>query len=123
MVSKGQAMVLLIEDDAIFRRRYRRELSKFYEVHEASNLREALDLIENNNFRYVLSDLHLSKGQDIAAEGLQAIAKVKGLSPTTFVSAMSSDVDLKQEAINSGADTFTEKPFSISEIIATWSKI
>ena len=122
MDTNARQSVLLIEDDSIFRRRYRRELAKHYDVSEASSLDEALKLLKSHDFQYILSDLHLSKDSEIEAEGLQLIAQAKSKSPKAFISAMSSDVDLKQQAILSGADDFVEKPFPISDLIASWAK-
>ncbi|NRA65042.1 MAG: response regulator [Pseudobacteriovorax sp.] len=111
MTNLKMKKLLLVEDDPIFRRRFRRELAKSFEVHEATNLQETIDLLKSHQYDYILSDMHLTR--ENKAEGLEVVACCKAVQTNAVVKAMSSDIDLKQKAIHAGAESFHEKPFDI----------
>lgn len=122
MSAETRIKVLLVEDDAIFRRRFHRELSRSFEVSQATTVEEGISYLHKDSFQFVLSDLHLTKNGDPRDEGLKLIRVAKAQDPDCYVSAMSSDVDLEAEALQSGADQFVAKPFAIDNVISSWSE-
>ncbi len=84
-VSSGQASVLIVDDDAILVRAWRRVLDRaFLCVEEASSLSEAHDKLDGQPFDVVLLDLRL--GKESGADLLPAIER---LSPPPRVAVIS----------------------------------
>ena len=82
---------------------------------EAANAKEACEILRNEKFDVIITDLKLS---DIS--GIEIIKKVREIDKNTFIVACSgfSDEEAKAEALNAGAEYYIEKPFSFKEISA-----
>lgn len=85
-----------------------------YKCFEASTGAEALDLIDTEKISAVILDLGLPD-----MDGIEIIKMVREKSqiPIIVVSARDQDQD-KVEALDSGADDYLTKPFSIDELLA-----
>ena len=106
--------ILLVEDDAILLRRFKKELSARFLVTTASTLDEAQKLLDTRRFDLVLTDMHLTPDQN--AEGLQVLRHKNRLNCQAKRLAMSSDYCMKDSCLNAGAARFFEKPFALGAV-------
>ena len=85
-----------------------------YEIFEACNGIEALEIIEANDIHLVLLDIMMPE-----MDGISTLAKIRESynMPVLFISAKSEDAD-KILGLNIGADDYITKPFNIIEVVA-----
>ena len=88
--------------------------SEGYQVFEAYNGREALDVMNRETVHLVLMDIMMPE-----MDGIQAMVKIREISnvPVILLTAKSEDTD-KIEALDAGADDYITKPFSVEELLA-----
>lgn len=108
--------ILLVEDEADLRDRLRNILEhEKYTVEEAGDGEEALDKIWNDNHDLILLDIMLPKKSGL--EVLQQIRKSGIITPVLMLTAKG-DVQDKVLGLNTGADDYLPKPFSLPELLA-----
>lgn len=86
-----------------------------YEVTSCNNGVEAVDLVQNNEFDFILMDLMLPR-----QDGLTSIKKIRQFNynvPILILTAKSNDVD-KIIGLENGADDYLTKPFSPQELLS-----
>lgn len=85
-----------------------------YNVLEAFNGKEAIDIIESNEVHLVLMDIMMPE-----TDGLTALLKIreKHNTPVIFTTAKSEDNDIIL-GLNLGADDYVTKPFNPVELLA-----
>ena len=85
-----------------------------YQIFEAYNGIEALEIIESNDIHLVLLDIMMPE-----MDGISTLAKIRENHnmPVLFISAKSEDAD-KILGLNIGADDYITKPFNIIEVAA-----
>ncbi len=85
-----------------------------YNVLEAYNGSEAIDIIENNEVHLILMDIMMPE-----TDGLTALLKIreKYNTPVIFTTAKSEDNDIIL-GLNLGADDYVTKPFNPVELLA-----
>lgn len=108
-------LFLIVEDDAQIRNFINFSLtSQNYECIEVSNAKAALNLLESRNYSAVILDLGLPD-----MDGIDLLKKIRLQynTPVIIVSARDQDND-KVEALDSGADDYLTKPFSVKELLA-----
>lgn len=109
-------MKILIVDDEIKIREVVKEYSKVYgyEVDEASNGKEAINLVKNNNYDCVILDIMMP-----ILDGYSACKKIKEISdvPVIMLSARQEEDD-KLFSFDMGVDDYVTKPFSPKELMA-----
>lgn len=109
-------MKILICDDEVLIRDVIKEylLIDNYEVLEASNGIEAIDMVKNNDIDLVVMDIMMPK-----MDGYQAIKEIKKLKDVPFIvlSARSEEFD-KLIGFDIGIDDYVTKPFSPKELVA-----
>jgi len=107
------AGVLLLEDDAVLRRRLAAHLRQLgAEVTEAGRLDEARRLLRAMAFEYALVDLHLPDGDALALLREGAFSENTGVVVMTAMGGVQSAV----EAIRLGAGDYLAKPFEPEEL-------
>jgi YesN/AraC family two-component response regulator len=105
--------ILLVDDDEQFRRMLRKTLMKMgFEVIEARNGKEALEIYYKDPVDLVMTDIIMPE-----KEGLETIGALKGKHPGVRIVAMSgggrgSSTDYLKLASMMGADRTILKPFS-----------
>ncbi len=107
--------ILVVEDDAPVRHLITVSLSaEDYTVIAAETASEAVKLAASHNPDIVLLDLGLPDG-----DGIDVITKVRSWTdtPIIVISARDEDTD-KIAALDSGADDYLTKPFSVAELLA-----
>ncbi len=110
--SRSRHSMLIVEDDEEIRRYLRQELSDKYRVAEATNGREALDYIFQNEPDIVISDIMMAE-----MDGLTLCRKIKqniqlNHIPVVLLTARAREED-NIEGLNVGADAYLTKPFSV----------
>jgi response regulator RpfG family c-di-GMP phosphodiesterase len=112
-MKKGPGILVVDDEERI--RKFCREVLELqgFEVEEASNGREALQILARNSFQLVLSDIMMP---DLG--GLELTEKVKELYPDTFVILITGHgtIDTAKKAIQHGAFDFITKPFKMTEL-------
>ena len=85
-----------------------------YNLLEAHNGAEALDLIQNEQVDLILMDIMMPK-----MDGVTAVSRLREFSnvPVILLTAKSEDSD-KILGLNIGADDYITKPFNPTEVIA-----
>jgi len=107
--------VLLVEDDRELRATLRDALAvEGYQVHTAASLSEAHALLNHSDIDLVVLDLGLPDGDGESL--LQALRKRRS-TPVLVISARQADGQ-KIRLLDSGADDYLVKPFSIGELLA-----
>ncbi len=107
--------VLMIDDDSQFRRVLRKVLiGEGYEVAEAANGKLALEMLQRARQDLVLLDMAMP-----AMNGLETCRAIRAFSdvPIIAVSVRHLEKD-KITALDSGADDYITKPFSLQELLA-----
>ena len=109
------ARILIVDDEQMIREVVREyALINGYEVAEASDGLEALELVEKEDFDCVILDIMMPK-----LDGLGACQQIRQFStvPIIMLTARSEDAD-KLIGFESGADDYITKPFNILELKA-----
>ena len=107
--------ILLIEDEPQMHRFLRTSLTSHgYAFLAAVTLREGLQILTTQNPDVVLLDLGLPDGN-----GIDFIREVRAWTqtPIVVISARGQESD-KVDALDSGADDYLTKPFSVNELLA-----
>lgn len=109
--------VLIVEDNASLCSMLEEELSVWYDVHKASNGAEALSILESTPVDIIVSDVMMP-----VMDGLELCKTIKSKSeynhiPFIMLTAKVS-IQAKAEGLESGADAYVEKPFSVAQIKA-----
>jgi len=115
IASQGLPAVLLVEDHTDILKYIARELQGEYFVLKASDGIEALELLENHPVHLVVSDIMMPR-----MDGLELCRRIKTeLSfshiPVILLTAKNS-VDSRVEGLETGADVYIDKPFSMSHL-------
>lgn len=119
MMSKAQS-ILVVDDELSMREFLDVLLSKEgYKVSVAKNGKQAVNMIEKNDFDLVLTDIRLG---DIT--GLDVLKEAKKKNPDTVIIMISaySTTEIAVEAMNQGAYDFVPKPFDNIELKETIQK-
>lgn len=85
-----------------------------YNLYEAYNGADAIEIIENNDIHLMLLDIMMPE-----MNGIEALSKIRETSniPVIFLTAKSEDTD-KILGLNIGADDYITKPFNPVELLA-----
>jgi DNA-binding NtrC family response regulator len=107
--------ILLVDDDT----RSLKNIAHFlrtegYEVDEASNGSEAAEIVDENGFDLVLSDVIMP-----GLNGLDLLHHVRSVAPKVPVLLMSSFANVDpNKLVQSGATDFVEKPLQFEDLLS-----
>ena len=107
--------ILIIEDEEKIARFIELELKyEGYEVVKASDGRQGLELIENDDFDLVLLDIMLPE-----LNGTEVLRRLRRVSqvPVIMLTALDNVTD-KVSSLDGGANDYLTKPFAIEELLA-----
>lgn len=109
-------MNVLIVDDEILIREVVKEycLNENYNIYEASNGEEAIDIVKEKNIDVIILDIMMPKLDGFSA--CKEIKKIKEV-PIIILSARTTEID-KLYGFDLGIDDYIIKPFSPKELIA-----
>jgi two-component system KDP operon response regulator KdpE len=108
--------VLLVDDEPSIRRALRTPLSEMgFQTTEASRGEEALHLVQTQTFDVVLLDMNMP-----GMGGMKTLVKLRSVAPRLPILMLTvvDGEEEKVEALESGADDYITKPFSIRECVA-----
>jgi DNA-binding response OmpR family regulator len=114
-MSKGKQRVLVVDDEPRYVWALRVNLeSRGYKVLVADNGRDALQIAASESLDLILLDLRLPE-----MDGLEACRRIRQFStvPIIILTAMADEAD-KVIGLDSGADDYLTKPFSVEELLA-----
>ena len=99
-------MLLIVDDEKSTREGLRAALEDRYDVYLAEDARSAVDLLEREHFRVLLTDFRLP-----SEDGMKLIARAKSLSrpPVCILMTAYGSEELAVEAMKSGADDYIAK--------------
>lgn len=108
--------ILTIEDDAAIRRGIVDALSfSGYQVLQAANGRDGLDMALHQSYHLLLLDLVLPGPSGL--EILEAVRRTRPTLPVIVLTARSQEDD-RVQGLRQGADDYVVKPFSVKELLA-----
>ena len=107
-----KASILIVDDNHEFRQFLASELTDLYHVHQASDGKEALQVVQEQDIDLVVSDV-MMPGMD----GLELCRNIKQDINTSHIMVIlltaRSAEDAKLEGFRSGADEYLSKPFNM----------
>lgn len=120
--ARNLPVLLLVEDDQEMALYISRQLAKDYVVHMAEDGVQALEILEKQFVDLVISDVMMPR-----MDGIELCEKIKSdLSyshiPVILLTAKT-NLQSKIEGLNSGADAYIEKPFSVEYLEARISNL
>jgi DNA-binding NtrC family response regulator len=108
--------ILIADDDAVIREGLRRILTaEGYEVETVSNGRAALDRLDEEKFKLLVTDLKMPGMSGL--EVLQAIRAGQPELPVVLITGYAA-IDNAVEAMKNGATDYLSKPFANEEIVS-----
>jgi len=118
MADKIMSTILLVEDDIALRKQIRFSLESGFTVFEASNRKEAVNLLKNNSIDIVLLDLGLPPNEGSPEEGLLVLSAILNQSNSKVIILTGQQTEgLALEAIKSGAFDYLLKPVGMEKIL------
>jgi len=112
--------ILVVDDETSMREFLDVLLSKEgYVVAEAKNGKQAVNMIQNNTYDMILSDIRLG---DITGLDVLREAKLKNTDTIVIMISAYSTTEMAVEAMNEGAYDFVPKPFDNTELKQTIAK-
>lgn len=115
-VAADRPALLLVEDNADMRTYIASLLTDQFEVKEAGNGLEALEVLKAHTVRFIISDVMMPEMDGISfLKEVKAHEKWKHI-PFVHLSALS-DTEMRKEALRIGIDDFLMKPFDPEELI------
>ncbi len=117
LLNKSLNKLLVVEDNAEMCSFYKQIFDKFYECSFAFNGVQAINMLKNNGYDLILSDVMMPE-----MDGFELKEKVRKMNnrehiPFVFVTAKDKD-ESKIKAFNIGVDDYIVKPFNKDELIA-----
>lgn len=106
--------VLVVDDEENHRLMLRAHMtSEGFEVHEASNGREAVEMVSRQPFDLVLMDIRMP-----VMDGMEALREIVQVSPATPVIMMTAygSIESAVEALKLGAEDYVTKPLDMDEL-------
>ena len=107
--------ILIVDDEPIIRVALREILEyEKYEVEEAENVKKALEIIEKQEFKLILSDIKMPEmnGMDF----LEELQKRENNTPVIMITGHG-DVDTAVESLKKGAFDFLQKPLDMNRLL------
>lgn len=122
VASESGTKILIVEDNNELRTFLKESLSENFIVYEASNGKEALDMIDKAAYEVIVSDIVMPE-----MNGLELCDRLKSNQayshlPIILLSAKT-DTITKVDGLNKGADVYMEKPFSVQQLKAQINSI
>jgi len=109
--------VLIIEDDPQYQKLLLESLTEQYDIHIASNIKQADELLNSVKPEIIIADVNLPDGSGIEFCKSKLESEIMKAASIIFISG-GKDFSSKLEAYEAGGMDYIEKPFSIMELIA-----
>ncbi|WP_302461671.1 hybrid sensor histidine kinase/response regulator transcription factor, partial [Parabacteroides johnsonii] len=122
LTETDKSVILIVEDQNDMRHFIARELAEMYQVVEAENGKVALDLVRKNTVNLIISDVMMP-----IMDGFELCNEVKNdvnVSHIPFILLTAQhNLQSRLKGLNTGADAYMEKPFSIELLTAQVSNL
>ena len=108
--------ILLAEDEEALSRVYKAALEhQGYEVDQAFNGQEAVDLAAQNAYQVMIMDIMMP-----IKTGIEALKEIRSSGDRTHVIMLTAmaEIDDRVTGLDAGADDYLTKPFSVDELLA-----
>lgn len=108
--------ILLAEDEEALSRVYKAALEhQGYEVDQAFNGQEAVDLAAENAYQVMIMDIMMP-----IKTGIEALREIRSTGNTTHVIMLTAmaEIDDRVTGLDAGADDYLTKPMSLKELLA-----
>ncbi|MBI5882858.1 MAG: response regulator [Elusimicrobia bacterium] len=112
--------VLVVDDDAYLRKTLVAILRSLYEVVEAANGKDALDLVGSKRPDLVLLDMTMPDLSGI--EVLAALRKARQAVPVLMLTA-EQDIGLARQSLDLGASAYITKPFEPATLLSEVGRV
>jgi DNA-binding NtrC family response regulator len=107
--------ILIVDDEPIIRTALREILEyEKYEIEEAENVKKALEAIEKQEFKLILSDIKMPEMNGI--DFLEELQKRESNVPVIMITGHG-DIDTAVEALKKGAFDFLQKPLDMNRLL------
>ena len=113
--------ILVVDDESSHRMMLKAHLNEEgFEVIEASDGKEAVDLVSLHFYDLILMDIRMS-----VMDGMEALQQIKKISPVIPVIMMTAfgSIDSAVEALKAGADDYLTKPLDMDELLLKIKKV
>jgi DNA-binding response OmpR family regulator len=112
----GRPLILNVEDNPAFRFYLTESLSSRYDIVEAGNGKEAMELLSDNNFDLILSDvvMPVMDGRELC-RNIRSDIRYSGIPIILHTTIQDEDAELNN--LKAGADDTLKKPFNIESLI------
>ena len=110
--------ILIVDNDKRQRKQIHLALKQYYELFEAANRLETLQIVNENPIDLVLLDLGVPSKEKNAEEGMRLLREIKRLHSEILVMVISAHDDRKTclEAVKHGAHDYFTKPLDLEEM-------
>ncbi|MCK4523230.1 response regulator, partial [Candidatus Aerophobetes bacterium] len=110
--------ILIVDDDERQRKQIYWALKDYYELFEAVNRLETLQIVNEHPVDLVLLDLHLPPREDTPEEGMKLLREIKKIHSEISVVVITADGDKKTslEAVKHRACDYFTKPLDLEEV-------
>jgi len=110
--------ILIVDDDERQRKQIYWAFKDCYELFQAANRVETLQIVNEHPVDLVLLDLHLPPREDTAEEGMKLLREIKKVHSEISVVVITADGDKKTslEAVKHGACDYFTKPLDLEEV-------
>src|SRR5699024_2351038 len=107
--------ILIVDDEQQMRRMLKLYLRHEFELKEAENGQEAVEILKTNTIDLVLLDIMMPE-----MDGIETCKQMKAISPNVPIILLTAlnDTSQKVEGLNIGADDYIIKPFDTEELLA-----
>lgn len=107
--------ILIVDDEPIIRTALREILEyEKYEIEEAEDVKKALEAIEKQEFKLILSDIKMPEMNGI--DFLEELQKRENNIPVIMITGHG-DIDTAVEALKKGAFDFLQKPLDMNRLL------
>ena len=121
MPQHSKKKVLVVDDEPTIRQVVRKRLSQDYDIIEATNGEQAVDIARTEKPDAILMDFMMPGLDGLGAcYTIKADSETKAI-PVIIVSARGHELD-KKYASDMGADAYITKPFEATELLGTIKK-
>lgn len=107
--------ILVVEDDSMIRMLVRAQLSSMYQIKEAVDGEEALEVLEHTHVDLMIVDIQMPRMNGY--ELVRTLREAGDMTPIIMLTAMNTFAH-KKEGFSSGVDDYTTKPIDYEEL--TW---
>lgn len=101
---------MVVDDDADLRKTIRLLFGEEFDVIEASNGRDAVEVLRKERPRLILLDITMPE-----MNGVEALSALRAIDPSVIVMMLTSECDIKmaRKALDIGASAHVTKPFDL----------